>query len=208
MSILQQTYPKMVLDNKNFSNYSTFKLLYSRLINMNHEDDIKSKLKLWRELGPKRKFQRNSILMVINEHLRHLLTRKFPVKSDAELDEFLIEITNTLISSLVELNARDKVTHNDLKGLKTLFSFTRTLNAFILDNSVFNGLFESITNEVNKISEKFKQVLTYWNTRLLAVEFNQNLKSNHIVKEDDNKNKEVNGKDDNGSKVKKGEKDS
>jgi len=166
---------------------------------MNHEDDLKSKLLLWKSLGPKKKFQRNSILMVINEHMRYLLIKSYPIQSSTELNNSLIEITNVLLSSLVELNALEKVTHNDLKGLKTLFSFTRTLHAlpFVTHNTILTGLFESITNEVVQLSEKFKQVLTYWNKNILAAEFTQNMKSNHVIKED-NSNKDVNGKESNG----------
>lgn len=144
-----------------------------------------------------------------------MLLKKYPIKSDTELFNCLIEISNSLLSSLVELNALEKVSHNDLKGLKTLFSITRTLHAlpFVTTHEVLNGLFESITSEVVKLSEKFKQVLTYWNKNLLAAEFNQNMKSNHIIKTDDDKIKikESNGKSESngtGKVVKKSETDS
>lgn len=97
----------------------------------------------------------------------------------------MMQIIDILLDNFEKLNSNDKerISHQDLKSLKTLFSTARSMQALncCKTDKKWIEAFGKVSEGVGVISMKNKQVMTYWNKTLLEVEFNQK----HIEREKD-----------------------
>jgi hypothetical protein len=111
----------MLSDPRHFTNWGIFKLIFSKIRNLDHEKDLENKMELLSNINNKFNFVRNSLLMVINEHIKFVNNTQFKINltSNSRLKDLAGDLINFLIEKLNALNQQEKILDNDLKHVKS-----------------------------------------------------------------------------------------